>query len=165
MRVEPQWGTHLPSLREAARRTPHVGPMLELGMGEHSTPVFNELASAGSRAFSYENNEDYFRQYEHFGSDTHLLAKVDDWSECPIESQFWRLALVDHQPDERRAVDVGRLLYRALAVICHDSDAPACGYEQRFKWFRYRLDVEGPGPRTSIGSNSSDVSQWSIAHG
>lgn len=153
-------GTHIPALLEAVERTPAL-PVLELGMGKYSTLILSEIAR---QVFSYELDDVYFRQYEHLRSSRHHLARVRDWSECPIESQLWSVALVDHAPVERRQIEVGRLQYRALVVVCHDSEEAAYQYEGRFQWYRHRLDVNIGGPQTTLVSNYLDVSKWSI-HG
>jgi hypothetical protein len=152
------FGTHIPSLLEAISRTPAL-PVLELGMGDRSTLILNELER---QVFSYENDEEHFSRYKHLRNNRHFLAHVRDWSEVPIESQLWSVVLVDHAPVERRQIEVGRLLYRALVVVCHDTEEPAYQYERRFQWYRHRLDVDNGGPRTSLLSNYLDVSQWSI---
>lgn len=154
------FGSHIPALLKAIKQTSAL-PVLELGMGDYSTPILSEV---GRQVFSYENNEQYFRSFAHLRSPQHHLALVRDWSEVPIESQLWSVALVDHAPVERRQIEVGRLLYRALVVVCHDSEEPSYQYEGRFQWYRHRLDVNIGGPQTTLVSNYLDVSQWSV-HG
>lgn len=158
-------GTHLPLLHEATKRIP-VGSVLELGVGEYSTPFLNEVAKPDRLVFSFDNNEKYFKQFEHFRNQNHFIAKLNSWSECPIESSLWSIAFVDHSPVEKRGIEIGRLLYRALVVIVHDTNQTEHGYEDRFQWYRYRFDHDYiGGPKTTAVSNYIDVSKWTIGNG
>lgn len=153
-------GTHRPVLCEAILRT--TGPILELGMGDNSTPPLHEVSETGRRVCSYDHDATWTARYSELRSDNHQIKHVMSWDDCPIESTRWAVALVDHSPNERRTVDITRLAEHADVVVVHDTQDATFGYETVFDAFKYRLDYREDAPWTTLLSNYVDVSSWSI---
>lgn len=153
--------THRPVLREAVLRT--RGPILELGTGEGSTLALHAVATACSRrVFSFDHDPEWIERFLSLRSEHHFLAYVPSWDDCPIESHFWSVALVDHKPAERRVVDIARLAYRAELIVVHDTNSPEYGYEPIIDSFAYRLEYREYQQWTTLLSNYVDVSGWRI---
>ncbi len=155
------YDTHRPILCEAVLRT--RGPIVELGIGEGSTPALHAVAVAFSRQlFSFDNNPDWITKYLSLRNEYHHLALMSSWDECPIESHFWSVAFVDHAPAERRVVEIGRLRYSAELLVVHDTQDRAYGFESTFDSFAYRFDYRVHPQWTTVLSNYVDVSGWRI---
>jgi hypothetical protein len=155
------YDTHRPVLCEAVRRT--RGPILELGTGDGSTIPLHAVATDHSRQlFSFDNNRQWIAKYVGLRNEHHLVALVASWDECPIESQFWSVAFVDHAPAERRVVEIGRLRYRAILVVVHDSEDPTYGYDSVFDSFAHRFDYREHKQWTTVLSNYLDIADWRI---
>jgi hypothetical protein len=153
--------THRPVLCEAVLRT--RGPILELGTGEGSTLALHAVSAACSRrVFSFDHDRGWIERFLHLRGEHHFLAHVPSWDDCPIDSQFWSVALVDHKPAERRVVEIGRLAYRAELVVVHDTDSPEYNYEAIIDSFSYRLEYREHKQWTTLLSNYVDVSGWRI---
>ena len=153
--------THRPVLCEAVLRT--RGPILELGTGDGSTPALHSVAAECSRrVFSFDHDRDWLDRFIHLRGERHFIAHLLSWDDCPIESQFWAVALVDHKPAERRVVDIARLAYRAELIVVHDTDSPEYGYEAILDSFAHRLEYREHQQWTTLLSNYVDVSGWTI---
>ena len=158
------YGTHRPLLCEAIMRT--TGPILELGMGDSSTPSLHGVAEACGRfVCSYDHDASWVERYVKLRSIHHRIEHVTSWEECPIESTRWAVALVDHAPAARRAVDIARLAEHADVVVVHDTEDPAYAYDSVFATYKYRLDDRARNPWTTLLSNYVDVSAWPIRAG
>jgi hypothetical protein len=155
------YDTHRPVLCEAVLRT--SGPILELGMGDGSTRALHAVAMAcNRRTFSFDNDSSWFARFMDLRDTWHLLARLDTWDDCPIESTFWSCALVDHAPAERRTTEIKRLAYRAELVVVHDTEDPIYGYDAVFESFAHRHDYRKHRPWTTVLSNYVDLAQWCI---
>ena len=155
------YGTHRPSLCEAIART--TGPILELGMGDSSTPALHDLAEASDRSvWSYDHDASWVKRYIDLRSDRHRIECVSSWDECPIESTRWGVAFVDHAPGDRRIIDIARLAKQADVIVVHDTEDAVYGYDRIFGTFAHRLDHRADKPWTTLLSNYIDVAKWSI---
>jgi hypothetical protein len=153
--------THRPVLCEAVLRT--RGPILELGVGDGSTQTLHAVADECSRrVFSFDHDRSWMDSFLHLRSKHHFLAHLNSWDDCPIESQFWAVAFVDHKPAERRIVEIARLAYRAELIVVHDTDSPEYGYEAIIDSFAHRLEYREHKQWTTLFSNYVDVSGWHI---
>jgi len=145
----PNPGTHIPALVKAVMDSD--GPILELGMGLFSTPVLHALAEdQGRELYSLENKGKILRHFKRFENENHHLVFVPDWDEIDIERE-WGVALVDHEPDERRQIELTRLSRWADYVVAHDSDG------KTYSAFKYRLDYNKTRPNTVILSNKYEL--------
>lgn len=162
------YGSHQPVLVEALRRAPAGWPIAELGTGIYSTPLLHWLCIAsGRRLVSFENRasfRDLFNVSGYIG-DGHELVMVDDWTSAPLE-QSWGVALVDHEPAERRTPDALRLLRWASYVVIHDTgwwdDKHYHFKRDLFPKARYRFDYR-PGQlrvQTTVLSMTEDLADF-----
>jgi|KBSSwiStaDraftv2_1062776.scaffolds.fasta_scaffold29805_5 hypothetical protein len=152
------FGTHFVPLAAAVARTAGGGPVLELGTGDHSTPLLH-LMCHDRVLVSADSNEAWLRRYERFRSKRHELHYVSDWDQFAlIEAHHWSVALVDCSPTHERVGLISRLRSRATFVIVHDTDtdtdaAALYGFESALNEFRYRSDYRVFRPFTSIVSD------------
>src|SRR5262245_56818921 len=86
------FGTHFIPLAAAVARTAGGGPVLELGFGDHSTPLLH-LMCHDRLVVSADNNELWLRRYERFRSPRHELHYVPAWDRfARIEADRWSVA-------------------------------------------------------------------------
>lgn len=156
-----RYGTHLVPLLRAVLLT--TGDVLELGLGVCSTPALHALCQLqGRRLVTIENNREWYAIGERYASDFHQVLYVPEWKDAPIERP-WSVALVDHSPDERRAVELGRLAPHAQYLIAHDANRrywKQYGYDKAFPAFRQRLIYDRDDPATAILSNLVDLKEF-----
>lgn len=150
------YGTHIPVLIKVMA-VAH-GPVLELGCGFSSTPLLYWACQDQGRKFvSYENDK---RWIEKVG---YPVEYVEDWDKTDIDNTHWSIALLDHRPAERRAVDAVRLKDNADFIILHDSVSKLGkfhGYEKIYPLFKYRFDYTKFLPHTVVLSNLVDVQKY-----
>lgn len=160
MRFNPNWSSHLPILVKVLNIS--RGPVLEMGTGLFSTPVMHWLClDAGRPLISYENNKSYYDQCKSFEADGHKLILVEDWDKAEIENTHWGAVLIDHEPAERRSIDIKRLAGSADYIIVHDSEAEEDGkyhLSQIYPLFKARYDWRKQKPYTTVLSNFKDLS-------
>lgn len=160
----PRYGSHLVPLLLAVMRT--TGDVLELGLGVSSTPVLHALCQLqGRRLVTIENNREWFSIGERYASDFHQVLYVPEWADAPIERP-WSVALVDHSPDERRAIELERLAPHTEILIAHDANRrywKQYGYDRVFPTFAHRVIYDRDDPATAILSsfiNVNDYGDW-----
>lgn len=145
---------------EQTRGSPH--PILELGMGDGSTPQLHAYAEGERRRlFSMDNNPEQFARFARMESPLHTIRCVH-WDHSYIEAGEWSVALVDHAPPEQRRLDILKLLAKTEILVIHDSEPSAEGYRLREIWpiFRYRADINLDGVGTTAVSNVVDLRGW-----
>ena len=156
------YDTHRSPLREAIART--TGPVLELGMGDGSTPILNRVAVLCDRLVcSYDHIAAWVEKYQGLRGPQHRIELVTSYDDCPIEETRWAVAFVDHAPEGRRVIDLARLVQVTQVIVVHDTEHPDYGYDRIFGLFKYRLDYKTHVPWTSLLSNHIDVSGWVFA--
>lgn len=127
------YDTHLPSLQAAIALT--SGPVLELGMGDGSTPYLNEsCAKKGRLVISVDTNPEWWNRYLPLASDNHqmhLIGKktwakepgdvrvIAAWDDWPIPNGI-SVSLIDCAPGEVRTTLALRLRERSKFLVCHD---------------------------------------------
>ena len=117
------WGSHLPMLAACVAAT--SGDVLELGVGDFSTPVLHALCGAtGRNLVSVEDDMAWCHKLA-------LRFTTQDWHKFynnPYDdfhrgfpNRNWSVALIDNSPGgERRAKDFILLLPRTEWVVVHD---------------------------------------------
>jgi len=148
-------GSHIATLEKAVRQT--AGPILEMGVGPHSTPLLNELAVELDRhVTSYETNEEFYEIAEGYQNRWHDVRFVNHYNDadiCTRRDGVWGVAFFDHAPGSRRIVDMLRVREKAIFVVCHDSeDGSDCiyHYSEIMPLFKYRFDSVGHPVQTSV---------------
>ena len=162
------YGSHLPVLAHLLSIT--NGDVIEFGAGIFSTPFLHWMcagsihAPKGRRVFSYDNDQAFLDRFElqNYTTDRHQIMCVSDWDTVPVDRP-WDVALIDHGPVERRAVDALRVAH-ATYVVLHDSgswDEKHYHYaEHVFLLFRYRCDFRpGRWTQTTVLSNTKPLDQ------
>src|SRR4051794_35570615 len=113
--------THNPILIKAVLLS--KGPVLEIGAGLYSTPLLHWLCKfLGRKLVTYENNADYFSYASMFRSSEHSVKHIQNWEEDMDLKTHWGVVLMDHNPDERRALDVIRFKDNADYIVIHDTN-------------------------------------------
>lgn len=153
--------THRPVLAEAIIRT--SGAILELGMGEGSTPGLHEIAMrTGRRVVSYESDAQWFGKFKHLAQSPHSLRLVGDYQDCFCEEP-WGAVLVDHAESDFRVREIHRLASWAQVVVVHDTEDPRYRYWSAIGAYKFHFHYRSILPWTSAFSNFIDVSKWQIA--
>lgn len=155
------WSNHRRLLWMALRSA--LGPILELGAGEGSTPYLRQFCDEHLRSFqSYDSNKEWAKKMQ-------VNYNNGDWESLSCwHNPLWGVVLLDLAPGEYRRVALMKLT--AQIIIIHDSEPPrwnASDYKVRplFKNFKYVIDdkpKEKGAPWTTAVSNTVDVSKWKI---
>lgn len=117
-----QYATHQPTLFRTVLRS--SGDVLELGMGNYTTPILHELcAPAGRRLVSVESSMDWLKQFLYLGQTSfHEFKVVSQWFEFRLEEAHWGVVLVDHEPYTGRGREIARARRCADYIVIHDTD-------------------------------------------
>jgi hypothetical protein len=160
------WSSHLPLLWEALEAT--QGEVIELGIGFGSTPKLHEYCKEKKRSlFSYENNIEWYRKFEHLRTSTHAIEFTQNWME-PIERHRYSVGLVfsDESPGEIRKYNIAMFCNTAQIIVAHDSEKEnrvGYRYDLVTPLFKYHVNVSHiPGPDAAAFSNFVDVTKWSV---
>ncbi len=150
------FGTHLPVLAAVVRRLSHPR-VLELGMGDYSTPMLH-VEAAAQRAYvrSLEANAEWAARYAAMACPQHELAVVE-WDRVAAEP--WDVVFMDCGPTEARAPLLARLLGSCKYMVIHDTDACCYRYEPILSMAPYRRDFRRWLPWTSIVSLTEPL-EW-----
>ena len=145
------FATHLPLLAEAIMRT--SGDVLEVGMGEYSTPVLHALCLRRRRLVSIETDLAWAKRFFWLRNSMHQLLCVRSYENCHwLDRPGWDVALVDHAPGYIRVRDIRRLAKHAKYIVIHDTEDVSYGYEAVLSQFPHRYDYTELSPRTTIVS-------------
>ncbi len=160
-RVTVGHGSHLPVLMKALEIS--EGPVLELGMGFHSTNYLHWACHLQDRELdSYEDHEGFFNKFTRLKSDKHRLHLVDSYDEVPTD-KHWSVVLIDHAPNTRRITEIERLANSCDYMVIHDTEErrrETYCYYKVFPLFKYRYDFKGTYPETSVVSNFKDLKEF-----
>jgi len=147
------WTTHMPLLIKLILGT--EGTVIEVGSGPFSTPLLHWLCSyTGRKLITYENVPSYYKFAKQFQSKYHSIRFINNWDELPV--QKCSVIMIDHEPSERRVVDIIRFKDSCKYMIVHDTEESMnkLYHMDKVKWFfRYRKDFTS-GNRTTVFSNS-----------
>lgn len=146
------YASHLPLLYALVTGT--TGPVLELGMGDGSTPFLHDLCSRNKRTLlSVDATLEWAAGYGHLATDWHEVRCVPNYDDCAeIDRPGWVVAFLDHAPAGRRVVDIRRLADKARFLVVHDTESGEYGYEEVLPSFPFRFDDKGGGPWTTMVS-------------
>lgn len=164
------YGSHAPVLAMVANLT--TGPILELGMGDFSTPMLHLMcAGMGRYLVSVDTDLHWMENFNHWEAPDHkfVWAYEDDWNEVlrhlrdePTIPKFWDVVFVDHKPGEARVNSIEAFADRATYIVVHDTEEQdkhitPCGanygYEKVFQNFKHRWDFKRYRPYTTVVSN------------
>jgi hypothetical protein len=159
------YSTHLPLLWEALEATD--GEVIELGIGNGSTPKLHEYCKDKKRSlFSYENNLDWYRKFEHLRTASHAIEYTQNWLE-PIERHRYSIGVLfsDEAPGEMRKYNISMFCNTAKVVVAHDSEKEnnvGYRYDLVMPLFKYSVNAKPlhEGPEVSAFSNFINVEKW-----
>jgi len=158
--INEKHGTHLPILSRIMEIT--RGPVLELGMGNFSTPFLDMMCRRQKRLLvSYDNDPKWHKINKRYEHEYHKIILVEDWSKIDIDSTHWSVVLIDHRPALRRREEAVRLKHNANYILLHDSEEKVrtfYGYERILPHFKYRYNYDKLIPNTLVLSNFVDLS-------
>lgn len=158
------WNSHLPLLWAALNAT--KGDVVELGMGEGSTPKLHEVCK-DRNLYSYDNNIDYYRPFEKYRTNRHWIEYSQNWLE-PIERHRGKIGLLfsDEAPGEIRKYNIAMFCNTAQIVVAHDAEPGSnAGYRYDLvkPLFRYHMHYPHPsGTHAAMFSNFIDVSKLEL---
>jgi len=158
--VSAAYGTHITPLVAAFLNT--KGAVLELGMGDYSTPVLNMLCkSQKRRLISVESDIEWAENFIDLNIDDHFIMMYDDFNLDDNDKMKFGLVLIDHAPAENRVKDMIRLRARADVFVVHDTEKTKWyGWEPTLSSFKYRYDYPRYAKRTTLLSDTIDVSKF-----
>jgi hypothetical protein len=160
------WNSYLPLLWLALENT--QGDVIELGMGSGSTEKLHEYCKANARMlYSYETDIEFYRQFEKFRSQRHVMDYVGNNWQIMQERHRGPIGVLfsDEAPGEYRKYNISMFCNTAQVIVVHDSEA---GSDHGYKLslvaplFKYRKDFEYPGANATAFSNFIDVNKWSL---
>ena len=106
-------GSHVPLLASVVA-TAGPGPVLELGVGDSSTPLLRELCKAmGRELVGVDTHEEWARKYG-----AHLLSAPP----AGLWERDWAVVFIDTSPPPTRLELVQLVRYRAEFIVIHDTD-------------------------------------------
>ena len=158
-------GSHLPVLMKLVPAT--TGPILEMGCGHFSTIYLHWACFPTKRRLvTYENNPTYYGFAKLFEADFHEIHCVTDWDAQDICSEQWSIAFLDHEPPQRRGIELRRLINNADYIVAHDAGRSRrnrkFGFGGVHDLFKYSYDYEVTWPPTSVWSNKYDLSKFDV---
>lgn len=169
------YATHQPVLYECIKRSVAPGHIVELGCGDGSTHLINEVCKElGKNAISIETDEKWFMKFTNFIEDHHRFFLLKHWSEIISKLNELEIAVlfVDQGNWESRLDTIIRFNDIPL-VILHDSDYfprefPGFSFDKHYKYVRTYMPLRPhpyhTGPPTTLLSNSIDITKedWNI---
>lgn len=107
-----------------------VGPVIELGAGNYSTPILHEIAAAqGRHLTTIDNNADWLNRFKNFEWERHSLKLLSSWDDFAV-TESHGLAFVDHAdpPSHPRWLQVLKLIPTTGVIVIHDTEDDQYGY-------------------------------------
>ncbi len=159
------YSTHLAGLIRAVLLTD--GDVLEVGTGIFSTPILHHICVPAKRKLvSYDNNMEWIEwckaKRHSLECKYHEINYIENWDEAKIERP-WDVALIDHEPEERRIEEIKRLANFAKYIIVHDSYPKwdwKFRYSEIYPLFKYKTDTRGYYPPSVVLSNFIDLTDF-----
>ena len=158
--VEP-YSTHMALLARCLQES--SGPILELGIGNYSTPLIHLMSvSTHRRILSADFKQSWVDSFSDYRTDWHHIETITDWDTWDgyDREAHWGLVFIDHLPSQRRGFDLAQLANRATMIVAHDTECKSFRYAQADDLFKYRYDFNYFVPWTSVFSNEINVEAW-----
>jgi len=150
-----KYNTHALALELALRAVPMLR-VLELGQGRYSTPLLMQRCQERGLV-SVENNPKYYRPSAGAWMQTRLVREWEEMWPWVLACGSYGVALVDHAPALRRAVDLARLRDHVWLMVVHDTESAEYGYAGIREQWRWRWDDRGRRPWTGLWTNREGV--------
>jgi DNA-binding ferritin-like protein (Dps family) len=122
--IEP-WGSHQPLLIHVMN-TISEGNVIELGMGDCSTPLLHFLCEKqGRNLFSYEFDKEWCDKYKSYESDFHKIQLLNEINfhngDYLLQRNHYSIALIDSHPAWTRQFSMSLLKDSVDFFIVHDT--------------------------------------------
>lgn len=177
----PGYHTHQQALMAAVARTTPNEPVLELGIGEYSTPLLHEICEAQGRYLRtvtqdpvwYAKYKSFHREGRH---DIILLPggrKLSTWQEGkrnldppPHDPRYnndshWEVVFVDQAPGNARVWSIEYLRPHTHIFVVHDAEEREhYGYGPIFDSFPHRKLYKRLKPHTILLSDWEPFTHW-----
>lgn len=167
----PDCGTHISVLATVVAHTD--GPVLELGMGDWSTPLLHGLCSVNKRyLLSTETDQNWMALFQDLATNWHEFEFVPVFEES-IERYYrpekwdtvgnekrWSVVFIDHAPAERRLMDIARLRKNTDVFVVHDTEGRGYGLGPILDSFKYRYVEDRYSIETTVVSDVIDVTKF-----
>jgi len=161
-------GSHIAALHWALDLTD--GPVLELGMGDFSTPFLSKMC-IGRRLVSVEWNKEWFERLRMLGTPDHDIRFCQDYNVDSLPIDNFSVVLIDHEPPaeadkpmykyQKRMDAVEFYEMRSELIIVHDTEDDWFAQSPRWREirskFRYWLEFRHMFPWTTILSQTIPV--------
>jgi len=157
------YGSHQPVLVHLLN-TITKGDVLEIGIGNHSTPIINIICGIqGRKVISIETDENWVGWFDSFRRDWHeiqyvsrdKLIKLDN----PLFDKKYSITLIDGAAAQDRQVFIERI--NADYIIVHDTDCVVNktknDFNYDFSMFKYVYHFTSCTPMTSVLSNLDKI--------
>jgi hypothetical protein len=159
--------THAPILSAVASKA--GGPIIEIGVGHHSTPMLHFIARAiGRHITSIDTNADwisFFSCIPGLGSDHRYLCTGNRLISAELPRYLegtgtWGVAFVDCSPEIDRKKCVELMRNRAKYIVVHDAEPLAKVYDwgNLFDTFKSKFYWDFYGNGTIVVSMTEDCS-------
>lgn len=162
LEIKDPYGTHRTLLWKALEAT--SGRVLELGVGNESTPYLHEYCKLKGRDLeSWDDDSQWISKFLRLKTDQHKIYWTDDWDRTLPVKLHWSVILIDHtQSPMRRNIEAKRLHKSADLFVIHDTESDTSDHRWPEIWplFKYRINDYSVVPGTSLVSNTIDVSKW-----
>ncbi|MBC8486284.1 MAG: hypothetical protein H8D45_09630 [Bacteroidetes bacterium] len=156
------YGTHITPLIASVLAT--RGDVMEMGMGDYSTPLLHEIIKHQRETglyrnlISFENDAVWYKNFIDLQTDWHIVKHIKDWSDIAINNIS--VLFIDHAPASRRIVDIFKFKDAAEIIVVHDTEkSKYYGYNTVFSKFQYRFDYERYSKKTTLVSNFINVTK------
>ena len=156
------YGSHLTALcRAFAEVSKSKGAVLELGVGDFSTPLLHELC-AYRALVSLDYEKPWVDRFLYLRTPFHDIRQVETWENLPEYGYQWDIVLVDHSPAPYRRVAVEALANNAKLLVCHDTESWDNIYQYQYCLpnFKYLVEYKNHPTKTMVVSNFVDVRGW-----
>jgi hypothetical protein len=156
---EGSWvNSYRPYLLQALELT-YSGGVLEMGVGNNSSPFLKQYCGEHGRAlYSYDND----REWAHKFGACYVGDKAENWEASDYTLRDYAVAFIDHSPPFHRPIAVRNLLNKASIFVIHDTQ-PSHNFvyhlDAVFPLFKYVDHYCEHGSWATICSNIYDVTR------
>jgi len=155
-------GSHIPVLVKMIQQV--NGAVLELGVGNNSTPLLHWLcAEKKVPLLSLENDKKWYEEFASFKTFNHRVEFVENWDHLhhlKVYDTRWSLVLVDNSPVRKRRVMAKRLRNHADFLLLHDAEPEndhKNGYTKIYDKFKHIYIYDKVWPFTAIVSKVKEI--------
>ena len=137
------------------------GPVMEMGCGYHSTVLLHQLGVDKQKRYvlSTDTDREWLLKFQNNISSSlqqfRFINRVSEWDSVGNDRSRWSIAFIDHKPDERRVVDIIRLINMTDLIIVHDSETASYRYEHGLKYYPYRYHYTYLPPAMDVASRTN----------